>query len=133
MPVTETLTRDRTAAAPRPAPVDAAPSAAGVRLGAGLAPQGGARGPASAPDGCSDGIGYPPAEMARGVTGIVDLVLRVSDDGRVVAARVARSSGVAALDEWAQRGVRRCRFPSAQRDGRNVWGNREQRIVFRIN
>ncbi|MBP0491537.1 energy transducer TonB [Pararoseomonas indoligenes] len=82
--------------------------------------------------GCPDVIGYPAAERQRGVTGAVGLRLRVSDDGRVVEARIAQTSGDAALDEAAQRGIRRCRFVPALRDGVPVWGSRDYRVVFQL-
>jgi protein TonB len=105
----------------------------GIRLGAGLGGSPGESRSVGAPQpGCQDVIGYPYEERTRGITGAVGLRLRVSDDGRVVAARVMESSGVAALDEAAQRGIRRCRFVPALRDGVPVWGNRDYRVVFRM-
>ncbi|MCR0983545.1 energy transducer TonB [Roseomonas populi] len=138
--------------APAPAPsaptVQAAPPAAGapmrtvevpvapgaVRLGAGTAGSPGESRAVGAPQpGCQDVIGYPASERQRGVTGAVGLRLRVSDDGRVVEARIAESSGYAGLDEAAQRGIRRCRFIPALRDGVPVWGSRDYRVVFQLN
>ncbi|MFT8247357.1 energy transducer TonB, partial [Roseomonas sp. BN140053] len=125
--------------APRPAPRDpAAPDLAfagvidGIRLGAG-GMAGETRGPGPAHAGCVDAIGYPPQERRRGVTGAVGLRLRLSDDGRVVAATLAQSSGVPALDDWAQRNIRRCRFDPALRDGRPVWATHQFRVVFSLN
>jgi protein TonB len=49
-----------------------------------------------------------------------------------VAAQVIESSGSFALDEWAVQGIRRCRFVPAMRDGANVFGSRDYRVVFRL-
>jgi len=82
--------------------------------------------------GCQDIIGYPDSERQRGITGSVAMRLRISDDGRVVEARLVERSGSFALDEAAQRGIRRCRFEPALRDGVPVWGSRDYRVVFRL-
>ena len=111
--------------------VPVAPGA--IRLGAGSTGAPGESRVVGAPQpGCQDVIGYPPAERQRGVTGAVGLRLRVSDDGRVVEARLVEPSGSFALDEAAQRGIRRCRFVPALRDGVPVWGSRDYRVVFRL-
>lgn len=105
----------------------------GVRLGAGAGgPEGETRGPGAPRPGCAEAIGYPPDLRRDRVTGAVGLLLRLSDDGRVVAARVGESSGVPALDDWARQGVRRCRFAPALREGRPVWANHRYRVVFRM-
>ncbi len=139
--------------APTPPPAPAAnpappPSAAGapmrsvevpvapgaIRLGAGMAGAPGESRVVGAPQpGCEDVIGYPESERQRGVTGTVVFRLRVSDDGRVVDARIIQPSGSFALDEAARRGVRRCRFVPALRDGVPVWGSRDYRVVFNLN
>jgi protein TonB len=105
----------------------------GIRLGAGTAGAAGETSNVGAPQpGCQDVIGYPASERQRGVTGAVGLRLRVSDDGRVVEARLVQPSGSFALDDAAQRGIRRCRFAPALRDGRPVWGSRDYRVVFQL-
>ncbi|WP_376093150.1 energy transducer TonB [Roseomonas sp. CCTCC AB2023176] len=113
-------------------PSDAAP-AAGVRLGAGAFGAPGLTQGVGAPlPGCADAIPYPPDERRRGVTGAVNLRLRIRDNGGVVEARVIESSGSTGLDEAAVQGIRRCRFAPAVRDGINVFGTREYRVVFRL-
>ena len=121
-------------ATPPPAPAPLAEAAAGaVRLGAGTTGAPGDSRPVGAPQpGCNDQIPYPASERARGVTGAVNLRLRVSDDGRVVEARVTEPSGSFALDEAARTGIRRCRFLPSLRDGAPVWGTRDYRVVFRL-
>lgn len=120
-------------ASPAPRAVEAPAVAGAVRLGAGAAGAPGESRAVGAPQpGCEDVIGYPSSERQRGITGAVGLRLRVSDDGRVVEARIVQPSGSFALDEAAQRGVRRCRFLPALRDGMPVWGSRDYRVVFRL-
>jgi protein TonB len=108
--------------------------AGAVRLDAGSTGAAGESRAVGAPrPGCQDAIGYPASERQRGITGAVVLRLRVSDDGRVVEARITEPSGSFALDEAAQRGVRRCRFEPALRDGVPVWGTLQRyRVVFRL-
>ncbi len=105
-----------------------------IRLGAGATGAPGESRAVGAPQpGCQDVIGYPPDERRRGITGAVVFRLRISDDGRVVEARLVEPSGSFALDEAAQRGIRRCRFVPALRDGVPVWGSRDYRVVFNLN
>ncbi|TPG57532.1 energy transducer TonB, partial [Roseomonas nepalensis] len=112
---------------------EAAPAAGAVRLGAGTLGGPGESRPVGAPQpGCPDLIPYPASERARGVTGAVNLRLRVSDDGRVVEAQVTEPSGSFVLDEAARTGIRRCRFLPSLRDGAPVWGTRDYRVVFRL-
>ncbi|WP_426956223.1 energy transducer TonB [Muricoccus radiodurans] len=129
-------TRPSRDAPPSPnAPSDAARLAAlgAVRLGAGAEGAPGETSGVGAPrPGCADSIGYPPGDRARGVVGAVGMRLRVSDDGRVVEARVTETSGYQSLDEAARRGIRRCRFSPALRNGEPVWGSRDYRVVFRL-
>ncbi|HEY8611037.1 MAG TPA: hypothetical protein VIL69_07070, partial [Roseomonas sp.] len=86
-----------TPAAPAPAPAAPANPAApmrsvevpvapgALRLGAGTAGTPGESRAVGAPQpGCQDVIGYPQSERQRGITGVVGMRLRVSDDGRVV-------------------------------------------------
>ncbi|MBB5692633.1 energy transducer TonB [Muricoccus pecuniae] len=121
------------AAVPAATPAERPPAAGSVRLDAGTAGAPGESRVVGAPQaGCQDAIGYPPSERQRGITGAVGLRLRVSDDGRVVEARLVEPSGSFALDEAAQRGIRRCRFVPALRDGIPVWGSRDYRVVFRL-
>ena len=49
---------------------------------------------------------YPPEAVARGIEGETILILRYAADGRLLDARVARSSGHAILDQAALRAVR---------------------------
>lgn len=108
-----------------------------VRLGAGVAP---ATIPGPGQDttaarlrdiACSDATEYPPDLRSAGIGGDVVLRLRLTDKGRVIDAKVATSSGHAALDEAARLGVRRCRFDPAMRDGVAVWSNMVWRVTFR--
>jgi len=137
--------RPAPAAPPAPVATPAAPGApmrmvevplattGAIRLGAGSAGAPGESRAVGAPQpGCQDMIGYPPSERARGITGAVNLRLRVSDDGRVVEARITEPSGSFALDEAARSGIRRCRFIPSLRDGIAVWGSRDYRVVFRL-
>jgi protein TonB len=56
--------------------------------------------------------GYPTAARARHETGIMELVFTIDRQGTVVASRIARSSGFAALDREALATVRRAQpFP----------------------
>ncbi|MFH5925028.1 energy transducer TonB [Roseomonas xinghualingensis] len=112
---------------------EAPPAPGAVRLGAGtIGSPGESRSVGAPKPGCQDIIGYPDSERQRGVTGSVAMRLRISDDGRVVEARLVERSGSFALDEAAQRGIRRCRFEPALRDGVPVWGSRDYRVVFRL-
>lgn len=56
---------------------------------------------------------YPPAARRRGVEGQVGLVAVVAREGRLVTARVARSSGDEALDRAALAAARAARLPAA--------------------
>jgi protein TonB len=49
---------------------------------------------------------YPPEAVARGIEGETILILRYAADGRLLDARIARSSGHAILDQAALRAVR---------------------------
>ncbi|MFC7734614.1 energy transducer TonB [Roseomonas sp. GCM10028921] len=121
------------AAAPAATPAERQPAAGSVRLDAGTAGAPGESRVVGAPQaGCQDAIGYPPSERQRGITGAVGLRLRVSEDGRVVEVRLVEPSGSFALDDAAQRGIRRCRFVPALRDGIPVRGSRDYRVVFRL-
>ena len=112
----------RLAAAPPP----------GVNLQAGPAglPSGETREARPLDRACANGIEYPPEAARRGVGGTVRLALRIGDDGRVVASEVLESSGFRVLDEAARRGVERCRFEPALRDGMPIFGSAPWRITF---
>lgn len=49
---------------------------------------------------------YPPEAIARGIEGETILILRYAADGKLLDARIARSSGHAILDQAALRAVR---------------------------
>jgi periplasmic protein TonB len=49
---------------------------------------------------------YPPEAVARGIEGETILILKYTADGRLVDARIAKSSGHAILDQAALRAVR---------------------------
>jgi protein TonB len=56
--------------------------------------------------------GYPPVARARRETGIAELAFTIDRQGRVVASRVARTSGFAALDQETMATVQRAQpFP----------------------
>jgi protein TonB len=122
---------------PAAAPPAAAPPAAPgpMRLGAGVAPitMPGTDTTAARPRdiACSDATEYPPALRSAGIGGDVVLRLRLTDKGRVIEAKVTGTSGQPDLDEAARRGVRRCRFDPAMRDGVAVWSNMVWRVTFR--
>ncbi|WP_338928444.1 TonB family protein [Roseomonas mucosa] len=122
-------------AAPQPDPgraklaLDA--SVGGLRLGAGSGGlPGESRGPAMPAAGCAEAIGLPPAGIGHRNAGFVGLRLRLSDNGRVVEAKVAVSSGFPALDDWARTRIKRCRFTPALRDGRPVWSSYNTSVYF---
>ncbi len=56
---------------------------------------------------------YPRAALDRGITGSLRLGVRMSRDGRLVEARVARSSGSVVLDRAGLDAARRARLPAA--------------------
>lgn len=58
---------------------------------------------------------YPPDALAARQTGVVKVRVRVSSSGRVIAARLHRSSGVPSLDAAALAAVRRWRFTPSTR------------------
>lgn len=106
-------------------------SVGGMRLGAGSGGlPGESRGPGMPAAGCAEAIGLPPAGTGQRNAGFVGLRLRLSDDGRVVEARVAVSSGFPALDDWARTRIKRCRFTPALRDGRPVWSSYNTSVYF---
>jgi protein TonB len=60
---------------------------------------------------------YPPAAQSRGEKGVVQLAFSIDREGRVVASRIAHSSGYAALDQETIATVRRAQpFPPAPHD-----------------
>ena len=76
---------------------------------------------------------YPSIARRLGKEGLVMLDVRVGQDGAVLEARVARSSGCGELDDAARRTVEtRWRFVPATRDGRPVEGRASVPIRFRL-
>jgi protein TonB len=75
---------------------------------------------------------YPAAARRLRQEGVVLLAVEVSAEGRPTAVSVARSSGVASLDEAAVRGVRRWRFDPARTAGLPVASRVEVPIRFRL-
>ncbi len=63
---------------------------------------------------------YPADALQRGQEGTVRLLLTIDATGKVVAARVIRSSGVESLDDSALRTIRRWLFTPARRNGQAV-------------
>ncbi len=72
---------------------------------------------------------YPASALSNRQTGLVKLRVRVGSDGRVLAASVYTSSGVAELDAAALQAVRGWQFESAMRGGAAV----EQEIAVPVN
>ena len=106
-------------------------SVGGMRLGAGSGGlPGESRGPGMPAAGCAEAIGLPPGGAGHHNAGFVGLRLRLSDNGRVVEAKVAVSSGFPALDDWARTRIKRCRFTPALRDGRPVWSSYNTSVYF---
>jgi len=101
---------------------------------------GGHGGLAAGPGGSGDGIiikglrapAYPLVSRLRGEEGSVEVSLSVGPEGRLLAARVLRSSGFAALDRAALKAVKTSRFstPSPAR-GRASF-NKTVVFVFRL-
>ncbi|MEZ5498338.1 MAG: TonB family protein [Steroidobacteraceae bacterium] len=76
---------------------------------------------------------YPSQEVRMGHEGAVNVAVLVGVEGRVLEARVSRSSGYAALDEAALREARRnWRFLAATADGNAIAAWHEVRVVFRL-
>ncbi len=75
---------------------------------------------------------YPYAARTRGQEGSVTVHLRVTPGGEVDFAEVARSSGVAVLDQSAMAAARKATFKPAERDGRPVSAEMDLQFVFRL-
>ena len=60
---------------------------------------------------------YPSSALKAKIEGTVVLNLSIDAKGKVTDAKITRSSGVAALDEAALRGVRKWKFTPAKRGG----------------
>jgi len=75
---------------------------------------------------------YPASALREGLTGRVVLRVHLDADGKVVLARVRRSSGHTVLDEAALASVRRWRFQPARRLGVAVEQVIAVPITFRI-
>lgn len=75
---------------------------------------------------------YPYAARTRGQEGSVTVHLRVTPEGGVDFAEIARSSGVAVLDQSAMAAARKATFKPAERDGRPVSADMDLQFVFRL-
>ncbi len=75
---------------------------------------------------------YPTGSRLRGEQGRVQMVARVNPEGRVVHVAVVGSSGFPALDEAAERAVRRWRFQPEMRDGVPVFSTVPLGITFQL-
>jgi len=75
-------------------------------------------------------IVYPAAAEERGIGGRVRLFLRISDQGEVVEAAIAESSGFTVLDDAARAGIGACRFLAALHEGRPVWSTASMPVTF---
>lgn len=60
---------------------------------------------------------YPAASVRTGEEGVVTLAMLIGTDGRVLEAKVERSSGFKALDKAAKLGLSLCKFKPASTDG----------------
>ncbi len=134
--------------APRPRPAtDRAGNAAGnttrpspTSTDSGLAPgpggiglAEGASAPPSPDASCRNaGPAYPELARALNQQGSVGLLLDVTAEGKVAAARVAQGSGTTTLDEAARRAVLGWCFRPALRDGRPVAAQFRTSVVFRL-
>lgn len=141
-------TRPRVAAKPVPSPAPAAaPPVLESEPARGAATDGAGAGPSAvrgAADGAPNGATqiaalriapvpeYPASAKRLRQEGVVLLVVEVSAGGRPLAVSVARSSGVASLDEAAVRGVRRWRFDPARTAGLPVASRVEVPIRFSL-
>jgi protein TonB len=63
---------------------------------------------------------YPPSDKRLGHEGVVVLLLLVGSDGRVIEAKVERSSGYPSLDDAALRQAKTWRFKPAEEKGKPV-------------
>jgi protein TonB len=75
---------------------------------------------------------YPYAARTRGQEGSVTVHLRVTPEGGVDFTEIARSSGVAVLDQSAMEAARKATFKPAERDGRPVSADMDLQFVFRL-
>jgi protein TonB len=73
---------------------------------------------------------YPRAALDRGVTGSLDLGVRMTRDGRLVEAWVARSAGSVLLDRAGLEAARRARLPAAPADLPGQIFDLEVRLAF---
>jgi protein TonB len=73
---------------------------------------------------------YPRAALARGITGSLDLGVRINRDGRLVEAWVARSAGSVLLDRAGLDAARRARLPAAPAELPGQIFDLEVRLAF---
>ncbi|WP_027284380.1 energy transducer TonB [Rubritepida flocculans] len=129
--------RPQASARPAPAPAPPGPGApAADAPGAGEAGQGRAIGATAPPEPderypCA-APAYPEMARARGEQGVVVLELAIGTDGRVITARVARSSGFPMLDEAARRAAQEWRFRPARIEGQPTLATVQAAVQFRL-
>ena len=75
---------------------------------------------------------YPPLALRMGWEGAVICLISVGPDGRVVGVQLETSSGHAALDQAALRGVRRWRFRPGLRNGEPAQMDVRKRVLFQL-
>lgn len=75
---------------------------------------------------------YPQAAKRRGMTGVVELLVRVDETGMAVAVELKHSSGFSVLDREALKAVAQWRFEPARRGGVAVAGEVVVPIRFRL-
>ncbi|MFN3449378.1 MAG: energy transducer TonB [Roseococcus sp.] len=111
--------------APGPDAPGADPPGQGLALGPTTPPEPDERYPRAAP-------AYPEMARARGEQGVVVLELAIGTDGRVITARVARSSGFPMLDEAARRAAQEWRFRPARIEGQPTLATVQAAVQFRL-
>lgn len=63
---------------------------------------------------------YPAAALAEARTGVVHLMFKVSDSGKVEESRIAKSSGHRDLDTAAREAISKCAFNPTLIDGKAI-------------
>ncbi|MCX8132983.1 MAG: energy transducer TonB, partial [Roseococcus sp.] len=111
--------------APTPDSPGSGPPGQGLALGPTAPPEPDERYPRAAP-------AYPEMARARGEQGVVVLELAIGTDGRVITARVARSSGFPMLDEAARRAAQEWRFRPARIEGQPTLATVQAAVQFRL-
>jgi protein TonB len=75
---------------------------------------------------------YPLGARLRGEEGVVRLTIRIGADGKLEGVEISESSGFAALDEAAERAIRRTRFAPATRNDEPIADDLTIAVRFRL-